>query len=361
MTQVMAPPCERCGGMLPPHALVCTRCGALAHRAELERLSQEAVALEPYDPAAAAVRWRRCLDLLPPDAPQYGAIYQRLAAITAGAGLHPGYAGHAGYAGYPAPADPGLHPPLTPPPPDTLGTALLKTGGSMLISILVYALLFSRGGSLLLGLVFATGFVVLILIHELGHVAAMRYYGLSASPPIFIPFLGALINLRQPPQNAKVEAVVGIGGPIAGTVAALAVYALYLQLPDGSGLAKLTKLLAYVGFLLNLFNLLPVPPLDGGRITAAVNPKVWMLGIAGLIGLAVQALLTGNSWQFSILLMVLLFAYPRVRFTLSRRKNDDPYYAISRRASWTIGLLYVALGALLIVMWQLTNDALTMS
>ena len=355
MTQVLAPPCERCGGMLPPHALVCTRCGALPYRAELERLSQEAVALEPYDPAAAAVRWRRCLDLLPPEAPQYGAIYQRLAAITAGAGLHPGYAGH------PAQPGPASHAPLAPPPPDTLGTALLKTGGSMLISILVYALFFSRDGSLLLGLVFATGFVVLILVHELGHVAAMRYYGLSASPPIFIPFLGALINLRQPPQNAKVEAVVGIGGPIAGTAAAFAVYALYLQLPDGSGLAQLTKLLAYVGFLLNLFNLLPVPPLDGGRITAAVNPKVWMLGIAGLIGLAAQAWVSGNQWMFSMLLLVLLFAYPRVRFTLSRRKNDDPYYAISRRASWTIGLLYVALGVLLIAMWQLTKDALTMS
>jgi Zn-dependent protease len=158
-----------------------------------------------------------------------------------------------------------------------------------------------------------------------------------------------------------VEAVVGIGGPIAGTVAALAVYALYLQFPDGSGLARLTKLLAYVGFLLNLFNLLPVPPLDGGRITAAVSPKVWMLGIAGLIGLAVQAWVAGNTPQFSMLLLVLLFAYPRVRVTLSRRKNDDPYYAISRRASWTIGLLYVALGALLIAMWQLTNDALTMT
>ena len=359
MTQVMAPPCERCGGMLPSHASVCARCGALAHRAELERLSQEAVALERYDPAAAAVRWRRCLDLLPPDAPQYGVIYQRLAAITAGAGLHPGYAAHLADPGYPAHAGPALNPPLAP-PPDTLGSALLKTGGSMLISILAYALFFSQGGSLLLGLVFATGFVVLILIHELGHVAAMRYYGLNASPPIFIPFLGALINLRQPPQNAKVEAIVGIGGPIAGTVAALAVYALYRQLPDGSELAKLTKVLAYVGFLLNLFNLLPVPPLDGGRITAAVSPKVWMLGIAGLIGLAVQALVAGNRWQFWMLLMVLMFAYPRVRATLSRRKSDDPYYAISRRASWTIGLLYVFLGVLLTAMWYLTWDALTM-
>ena len=184
---------------------------------------------------------------------------------------------------------------------------------------------------------FATGFVVLILVHELGHVAAMRYYGLSASPPIFIPFLGALINLRQPPQNAKVEAVVGIGGPIAGTVAALARLRAVPQLPDGRTSPELTQLLAYVGFLLNLFNLLPVPPLDGGRITAAVSPKVWMLGLAGLIGMAIQQWVAGNRLLFGMLLMVLLFAYPRVRATLSRRNNDDPYYAIGRRASWTIG------------------------
>src|SRR5687767_4171857 len=101
MTQVLAPPCERCGGMLPPYALACGRCGAFAHRAELERLSQEAVAVEPYDAAAAAVRWRRCLELLPPDAQQYAAIYHRLAALSTRppgmlmpGGLHPAYAGH---------------------------------------------------------------------------------------------------------------------------------------------------------------------------------------------------------------------------------------------------------------------------
>ena len=350
MTQLLAPPCDRCGGTLPPYALVCMRCGALAHRAELERLSREATALEPYDPAGAAARWRRCLELLPPDSQQYAGIYHRLAVLSAG--MIPPTAGdadgaHNGARDVPPPA-----------PPDSLGSAIFKTGGSMLVSIIVYALVFGggEGGSLVGGLIVATGFVVLILIHELGHVAAMHHYGLSASPPIFIPFLGALINLRQPPPDAKVEAVVGIGGPIAGTLGALAVYALHLTAEPGSGVAKLTFVLAYIGFLLNLLNLLPVPPLDGGRITAALNPKVWVLGIAGLIGLAAYQFYTTGQVPF-VLLLVLFFAYPRVRATLARRNAGDPYYAISRRASWTIGVLYVALGVLLIVMAYLTRNA----
>jgi hypothetical protein len=75
---------------------------------------------------------------------------------------------------------------------------------------------------------FAVGFVVLMLVHELGHSIAMRYFRLSASPPIFIPFLGAVINLRQTPRNALEEAIVGIGGPVTGTIAAGVTYLLYL-------------------------------------------------------------------------------------------------------------------------------------
>jgi Zn-dependent protease len=338
MTQVMAPPCERCGQTLNPQSLVCHQCGALAHRAELEALSREAMAMEPHDLVGAMQRWQRCLQLLPPDSQQYAAIYVRLSQLAAR--LHSSAGGVQ----------------QAPPVEDTAGSAVLKTGGSMLISILIYAVVFaSAGGPPLFALLFATGFVVLILVHELGHVAAMRYYGLSASPPIFIPFLGAVINLRQVPQNAKVEAVVGIGGPIAGTFGALACYAMYLALPE-SPTKDLTHALSYFGFLLNLFNLLPVPPLDGGRITAAVSPKVWMLGIAGLIAMAANDFYHG---RYPILLLVVLFfALPRIKATLARRNANDPYYAISRGAKWTIGGLYVALGVLLVVMQWLTEGAL---
>ena len=352
MTQVMAPPCERCGAMLTPYGLVCTRCGGLAYRAELERLSQEAMALEPYDRAGAAQRWRQCLALLPPDSQQYAAIYQRISALIAGYGTPTpshGAPQHHGNFGYP--------PPLAQAADDQSPTsAVVLTGGSMLLSILVYGgLMFAGGFPPLVGMQLAAGFVVLILVHELGHVAAMRYYGLSASPPIFIPFMGALINLRQPPQDAKEEAVVGIGGPIAGTIGALACYGLYLAMPHNTDAKQVTYILSYVGFILNLFNLLPVPPLDGGRITAAVSPKVWMLGIAGLIAMIANEFYQGR-WPF-LLVLVLLFALPRVRATLARRNVADPYYAISRRATWTIGVLYLVLGVLLLSMTWLTRDA----
>jgi Zn-dependent protease len=351
MTQLLAPPaCERCGWMTEPYALACPRCGALTHRAELERLSAEAIQLEPVDPAASAARWRRCLELLPRDAAQYVAIYQRFVALIAaaqagGGGAYAEYPGgaHAGYRA--APDDPPL-------------VAVLKTTGSMLLSILVYAMFVP--GTLAGRLLFATGFVVLILVHELGHVAAMRYYGLSAGPPIFVPVLGALIRLRQAPANAKVEAIVGIGGPLLGTVGALACYGLYRAMPPGSA-ADLVHVLAHVGFMLNLFNLLPVPPLDGGRITAAMSPKIWVLGMAGLAALIVQEVLAGHGAAVVVLVLVLTFALPRVRGTLARRAAGaaaDPYYAISPAARRAIATLYVGLGVLLVVMRFVTRDAL---
>src|SRR5687768_12307714 len=152
MTQLMAPPCERCGQMLDPYARACRNCGALAHRAELERLSAEAIQLEPFDPMAAALRWRRCLDLLPPDAPQYAAIYHRLGALASGFQTAPAAYCAAGPGTYPAqpgayPGVPGAYPthpgaaPALSAPDDPPLVAVLKTGVSMVISILAYAML----------------------------------------------------------------------------------------------------------------------------------------------------------------------------------------------------------------------------
>jgi Zn-dependent protease len=109
--------------------------------------------------------------------------------------------------------------------------------------------------------------------------------------------------------------------------------------------------------LLNLFNLLPVPPLDGGRITAALNPKIWMLGVGGLVAMIVNEIRQGRS--AFLLILVLVFAMPRVLSTLRGRSKDDPYYQISKAATWTIGVLYVGLGVLLIAMYWLTKDVLT--
>ncbi len=180
-----------------------------------------------------------------------------------------------------------------------------------------------------------------------------KYYGLSASPPIFIPFVGAVINLRQRPQNAKVEGIVGIAGPVAGTIGALVCFALFLQ----TG-AIFLGIAAYAGFLMNLFNLLPVPPLDGGRVTAAVSPWIWMLGLVGL------ALLFIWDWQHGhtsyILLLVLIYAFPRIKATLQGRERFSEYYNITRLASWSIGTVYVLLGVILIILFMQTGAMLNM-
>jgi Zn-dependent protease len=221
---------------------------------------------------------------------------------------------------------------------------VLKTGGSMLISIICYTWLFAGDEGLGFGLKFATGFVLLILVHELGHSLAMRYYGLSASPPIFIPFLGALINLRQPPRNALEESVVGIAGPVLGTIGAVACYLLYLYTGE-----LLLLPLAYFGFLLNLFNMLPVPPLDGGRATAAVSPWIWIPGLLGAVAWLIKGWIERGSPSF-ILILLLLYAWPRVRQVLASRGKLSPYYNISTSSKWMMGAAYVGLAALLFVL-----------
>jgi Zn-dependent protease len=291
------------------------------------------------------MRWQRCLQLLPPDAQQYAGVYQRLMALAQRGHATPSHAG-------------GTQ--INPAGEESTFVAILKTGGSMLISIVVYAFALSDV-PLMESLLFATGFVVLILIHELGHVAAMRYYGLSASPPIFIPFVGALIRLREQPENAKVEAIIGIAGPIAGTLGALACFALYLRLPLDAPVRELVLLLSLFGFFLNLINLLPLPPLDGGRVTAALSPRIWVLGIAGLVGWLVRQVYNNGTWDGRpnfILILLLVLALPRIIGTLTRRGKPSPYYAVTRRATWTIGTIYVVLGLGLYALFWYTRNQL---
>lgn len=141
----------------------------------------------------------------------------------------------------------------------------VAAAGSMLLSLGLYALAF--------GWKFAIGFVVLLLAHELGHALAARVVGLKPSLPMFVPFVGAVISLRQPPVNAKMEANIAIGGPALGTLSALGCLIFYLW-TDSS----LMLVLAYTACVLNLFNLLPCAPLDGGKIAAAISPRLWWLG-----------------------------------------------------------------------------------
>lgn len=146
----------------------------------------------------------------------------------------------------------------------------LSTFGSMLFMIVIYAQLY--------GWKFGVGFVLLILIHEMGHYYTAKIVGLAVSAPLFIPFMGAFINMKELPKNAVVEANVALGGPVLGTLGALLCAVAYI--PTGN---NLFLALAYSGFMINLFNLVPVHPLDGGRIVSAISPKLWFVGIPVLL------------------------------------------------------------------------------
>ena len=330
-------PCPRCGNLLTYGQLACPRCGGLVYTQQLNEIAAAAQREEAAGNAVrAALIWQQALPLLPPDSQQYRMVTQRIGALTAGIG-----AGASPYVprGVDAPATQ-----IQTRPPDPLPLALAKTIGSMVISIIVYTLMWKEAHGLTYALKFATGFCLLMLIHELGHVFAMRYFGLSASPPIFIPFLGALINLRQMPRNALEEAVVGIGGPVTGTIGAAITYWIYLR--TGS---HLMLELARFGFLLNLFNMLPVPPLDGGRITAAVSPFIWIPGL--LLAAALIAFDYFVLGQFNpILILLLVMAWPRIKRVLIDRQHNAPYYQIGWKATWAMGIAYVLLGGFLAVM-----------
>jgi Zn-dependent protease len=150
---------------------------------------------------------------------------------------------------------------------------LFTTSASMLVSIAAYQLIF--------GWLFSIGFVLLLLLHELGHVFQLRREGVKASAPMFIPFLGAVISAKSMGDDAGAEARVGLAGPILGSIATLIPLGIWLA--TGS---HFWQALAFIGFFINLFNLLPILPLDGGRAMAALSPWVWLVGLAGLVAMA---------------------------------------------------------------------------
>ena len=132
-----------------------------------------------------------------------------------------------------------------------------------------------------------------------------------------------------------------------GTIGAAITYWIYLR--TGS---NLMLDLARFGFLLNLFNMLPVPPLDGGRITAAVSPFIWIPGL--LLAAALIAFDYFVLGQFNpILILLLIMAWPRIKRVLIDRQHNSPYYRIGWKAMWAMGIAYVLLGGFLAVMWFL--------
>jgi Zn-dependent protease len=205
-----------------------------------------------------------------------------------------------------------------------LGTAL-----TMVVSVGAYALLFPVW--------FAVGFVVLIWVHEMGHVLQLRREGIPASAPMFIPFLGAFVAMKQMPKDALAEARVGLAGPVLGSLGALGAWGIYELTGEPLFLG-----LAYVGFFLNLFNLLPMLPLDGGRAVGALSPVFWLVGIVAVVALV---LVTLNP----ILIIIAFLGATELwrRWRARNTSEGQAYYKVEPKHRVLVALAYFGLIAVL--------------
>ena len=218
---------------------------------------------------------------------------------------------------------------------------LLTTGGSMLVSVVVYAWIY--------GWRYAVGFVGLLFVHEMGHYLAAKQRGLDVGAPTFIPFVGAWIELKDMPHDAETEAWVGLGGPLLGSIGALLCY-FWARETD----SRLLLAVAYSGFFLNLFNLIPLSPLDGGRITAVLSPRIWLLGVPVLAAVF--------FWRASPMLILLgVLAAPQVMKALKYRSDSEEaqtYYAVSAAVRTEYAFYYLSLVLFLAVMAHDVHDML---
>ena len=200
----------------------------------------------------------------------------------------------------------------------------LTTGLSMMLMVVVYTYMY--------GWKYAVGLVLLLFIHEMGHLTASRRLGIDTSLPMFIPFVGAIIQMRQQPKDAKTESIVGIAGPIYGALAAFVCLFIGNLFDSAIFLA-----LAYFGFLLTVFNLIPAHPLDGGRIVTAISLKLWIVGIPVMlffslyffnpIGILICILAIKKAWEVW-------------------KDRDNPYYDTDSAFRVKMGVSYFALFSL---------------
>lgn len=208
---------------------------------------------------------------------------------------------------------------------------LLTTCGTMLISMVVYSWVY--------GWRYAVGFVGLIFVHEMGHYVAARQRGLAVGAPTFIPIVGAWIALKDMPHDVETEAYIGFAGPLAGTAGAMICY--YFARNNDS---SLLLALAYSGCMLNLFNLIPMSPLDGGRITAIISPKVWLAGVPLLAALFFYH-------PSPMLILVAVLAYPQIKEAIwGDPAKAENYYVVSSETRINYGVLYLGLVAFLAMM-----------
>jgi Zn-dependent protease len=222
---------------------------------------------------------------------------------------------------------------------------LLTTSGSMLVSVGAYALIW--------GWQFGVGFVALLFLHEMGHYIQLRREGVKPSGMVFIPFLGAAVGTRSLGGSALAEARVGLAGPILGSLATAAL------LPIASATDNdFWRALAFTGFFLNLFNLLPIVPLDGGRAMAAMAPWMWFVGFGAIVVLVLL-------WPNPILILIaLLGGFETYRRWKQRKQGEEgnaDYYRVKPVHRLLVAGVYVGLIVALAVGMDLTHVERTFS
>lgn len=196
---------------------------------------------------------------------------------------------------------------------------------SMLFMIVIYAQMY--------GWAYGVGFVLLLFAHEMGHYVVARKVNINVSGPVFIPFVGAFISMKDEPENAVTEAAMAAGGPILGSLAALGSVLIYMVTDNNLFLA-----LAYTGFMINLFNLIPIHPLDGGRIVTAISPKIWLIGIPILLYISIEFF---NPIIIMFLIMGCVQAFKQWR------NPDTNYYNTSIYTKIIFSFIFFGLMALL--------------
>jgi len=196
---------------------------------------------------------------------------------------------------------------------------------ALFLSIWFYALFF--------GWKFGIAFVLLILVHELGHYMTFRNFGIAADLPFFIPGLGAFVAARGPAPSLTVEAIAALAGPVYGLAASGVCYYVAVSLHEPFWFA-----VAYTGFFLNAINLLPVPPLDGGGIAAAIDPRLWIVGAIAFLAFVVLF----HIWAGLLFVLLIGFvAVPRIRALLAGYV-DPRFAAVPRLSRIVIAAAYFA-------------------
>lgn len=249
-------------------------------------------------------------------------------------GYPPGYGQYPPYAPQPPYPTYSQYPQAGPPPASATPAASEPDTRVHLFWPIVSAVVSFATYALLLGWQFGLGFMALLLVHEMGHFVVIRAKGMPAGLPIFIPLLGAFVTMRRAPASVRDEAEIALAGPIAGTVGGVICLIAYWQ----TGLSVLLPL-AYFSFFINLLNLIPVGPLDGARVTAAISKWIWPLG---LLGVALGAWYTRD-----VLLIILAIFGVFQLFSRFSEAGRTTYYSISAGARIYVTLLYFGLAAVL--------------